>query len=131
MGWQFIDFIQYKAIWEDTSLFFHVYSWEEYASFRTFETFPLQLLGSHLVTSCLWAVLPDVPRHWRVSPASGGRPHPRLLPSSGGVARRLRRKGKFRRGLRHFWNCLTRVGSGPATGPTLNGLVPHSYAGGA
>ena len=27
-------------------------------------------------------------------------------------------KGECRRGLRHFWNCLTRAGSGPVTGPT-------------
>ena len=30
----------------------------------------------------LWTVLPDVPRHWRVPPASGGHP-PRLIPPSG------------------------------------------------
>ena len=32
----------------------------------------------------LWTVLPGVPRHWRVPPASGGHP-PRLLPPSGGL----------------------------------------------
>ena len=32
----------------------------------------------------LWTVLPDVPRHWRVPPASGGHP-PRLIPPSGGL----------------------------------------------
>ena len=41
----------------------------------------------------LWTVLPGVPRHWRVPPASGGHP-PRLIPPSRGVgfiAWRLRR----------------------------------------
>ena len=32
--------------------------------------------------SNLWAVLPDVPRHWRFPPASGGHP-PRLIPPWG------------------------------------------------
>ena len=69
----------------------------------------------------LWTVLPGVPRHWRVPPASGGHP-PRLIPPSGGgycLAPEAPQKRECRRGRRYFWPCRTRVGYGPATGPTL------------
>ena len=35
------------------------------------------------------------------------------------------RKGECRRGPRHFWNCLSRLGFGPATGPTLKTALCH------
>ena len=35
------------------------------------------------------------------------------------------RKGECRRGPRHFWNCLSRLGYGPATGPTLKTALCH------
>ena len=70
--------------------------------------------------SYLWAVLPGVPRHWRFPPASGGHP-PRLLPW-----------GAPKRGMptgpKVFWPCRTRVGFGPATGPTLKAALCHIRA---
>ena len=69
--------------------------------------------------SYLWAVLPGVPRHWRFPPASGGHP-PRLIHTSGGWVYCLApQKGKCRRGRRYLGPYRTRVGFGPATGPTL------------
>ena len=41
------------------------------------------------------------------------------------------RKGECQRGPRHFWNCRTRLGFGPVTDRPKNGLVSHSYTGGA
>ena len=79
----------------------------------------------------LWTVLPDVPRHWRVPPASGGHT-PRLIPPSGGwvycLAPEAPQKGECRRGRRYFWPCRTRVGFGPATGPTLKTALCHIRA---
>ena len=80
----------------------------------------------------LWTVLPGVPRHWRVPPASGGHP-PRLIPPSGLVwvyclAPEAPQKGECRRGRRYFWPCRTRVGFGPATGPTLKTALCHIRA---
>ena len=78
----------------------------------------------------LWTVLPDVPRHWRVPPASGGH-RPRLIPPSGGgycLAPEAPQKGECRRGRRYFWPCRTRVGFGPATGPTLKTALCHIRA---
>ena len=75
----------------------------------------------------LWTVLPDVPRHWRVPPASGGHP-PRLIPISGGGYCLEPQKGECRRGRRYFWPCRTRVGFGPATGPTLKTALCHIRA---
>ena len=81
--------------------------------------------------SNLWAVLPGVPRHWRFPPASGGHP-PRLIPASGGwvycLAPEAPQKGECRRGRRYFWPCRTRVGFGPATGPTLKTALCHIRA---
>ena len=81
--------------------------------------------------SYLWAVLPGVPRHWRFPPASGGHP-PRLLPLLGGwvycLAPEEPQKGECRRGRRYFWPCRTRVGFGPATGPTLKTALCHIRA---
>ena len=80
--------------------------------------------------SYLWAVLPDVPRHWRFPPASGGHP-PRLIPPLGGgycLAPEALQKGECRRGRRYFWLCRTRVGFGPATGPTLKTALCHIRA---
>ena len=62
------------------------------------------LRGPFFLSSCwvafgrpfyLWTVLPDVPRHWRVPPASGGHP-PGLYPlrGVGFIAWRLRRPKK-------------------------------------
>ena len=78
----------------------------------------------------LWTVLPDVLRHWRVPPAPGGHP-PRLISTSGGVyclAPEVPKKGECRRGRRYFWPCRTRVGFGPATGPTLKTALCHIRA---
>ena len=90
------------------------------------------VVGSH--SFYLRTVLSGVPRHWRYPLASGGHPSLGFKPLQRGWVYRLApeapRKGKCRRGPKHFWNCLTRMGSGPATGSTLYGLVPHSYAGG-
>ena len=78
--------------------------------------------------SYLWAVLPGVPRHWRLPPASGGHP-PRLIPPSGSWVYCLApQKGEYRRGRRYFWPCRTRVGFGPATGPTLKTALSHIRA---
>ena len=80
--------------------------------------------------SYLWAVLLGVPRHWRFPPASGGHP-PRLVPPSGGfncLAPEVPQKGECRRGWRYFWLCRTRVGFGPATGPTLKTALCHIRA---
>ena len=57
-------------------------------------------------------------------------PSPQALTLFGGVgfiARRLRRpeKGNADEGPRHFWNCLSRLGFGPATGPTLKTALCH------
>ena len=49
----------------------------------------------------------------------------------GWVYRPAPRKRECWRGPRQFWNCLMCMNSSPVTGPTLNSLVPHSYAGGA
>ena len=54
----------------------------------------------------LWMVLLDVPRHWRVPQVTGGHPHSR----------------------RYFWPYQTRVGFGPATGPTLKTALCHIRA---
>ena len=45
----------------------------------------------------------------------------------GFIAWRLRapQKGECRRGRRYFWPCRTRVGFGPATGPTLKTALCH------
>ena len=79
----------------------------------------------------LWTVLPDVPRHWRSPPASGGHP-PRLIPPSEGwvycLAPEAPQKEGCRRGRRYFWPCRTRVGFGPATGPTLKTALCHIRA---
>ena len=37
-------------------------------------------------------------------------------------------KGECRRGRRYFWPCRTRVGFGPATGPTLKTALCHIHA---
>ena len=37
-------------------------------------------------------------------------------------------KGECRRGRRYFWPCRTRVGFGPATGPTLKTALCHIRA---
>ena len=71
-----------------------------------------------------------MPRHWRFPPASGGHP-PRLIPPSGWVyclAPEAPQKGECRRGRRYFWPCRTRVGFGPATGPTLKTALCHIRA---
>ena len=72
-----------------------------------------------------------MPRHWRVPPASGGYP-PRLIPPSGGwvycLAPEAPQKRECRRGRRYFWPCRTRVGFGPATGPTLKTALCHICA---
>ena len=77
----------------------------------------------------LWTVLPDVPRHWRVPPASGG-PSPQAYTPFGGVGFYCLtpKKGECRRGRRYFWPCRTRVGFGPATGPTLKTALCHIRA---
>ena len=79
----------------------------------------------------LWSVLPGVPRHWRFPPASGDHP-PRLLPPSGGwvywLTPEAPQKWECRRGWRYFWPFQTRVGFGPATGPTLKTALCHIRA---
>ena len=81
--------------------------------------------------SYLWAVLPGVPRHWRFPPASGGHPQG-LYPLRGGwvycLALEAPQKGECRRGRRYFRPCRTRVGFGPATGPTLKTALCHIRA---
>ena len=47
----------------------------------SFFFFSLQLLVAFGRPFYLWTVLPGVPRHWRVPPASGGHPPRLLLPS--------------------------------------------------
>ena len=63
-----------------------------------------------------------------ISLASGGRP-PGLNPLWRGWVYRpapeAHRKRECRRGLRHFWNCLTHVGFSSATEPTLKIALCH------
>ena len=79
----------------------------------------------------LWTVLPGVPRHWRVPPASGGHP-PRLIPRSGGLGLLPGAWGAPKRGMptgpKVFCPYRTRVGFGPATGPTLKTALCHIRA---
>ena len=57
---------------------------------------------------------------------------PMLIPPSGGwvycLAPEAPQKGECRRGRRYFWPCRTRVGFGPATGPTLKTALCHIRA---
>ena len=79
--------------------------------------------------SYLWAVLPGVPRHWRFPPAWGGHP-PRLTPTWGGLLPGT--WGAPKRGMptrpKESLPCRTRVGFGPATGPTLKTALCHIRA---
>ena len=65
-------------------------------------------------------VLSGVPRHWRFPPASGGHPPAGFYPLRG-----LLTGAWGRRRRRHFWPCRTRVGFGPATGPTIKAASCH------
>ena len=55
-----------------------------------------------------------------------------LYPLRGGwvycLAPETPQKGECRRGRRYFWPCRTRVGFGPATGPTLKTALCHIRA---
>ena len=57
---------------------------------------------------------------------------PGLYPLLGGwvycLAPEAPQKGECRRGRRYFWPCRTRVGFGPATGPTLKTALCHIRA---
>ena len=57
---------------------------------------------------------------------------PGLYPLRGGwvycLAPEVPQKGECRRGRRYFWPCRTRVGFGPATGPTLKTALCHIRA---
>ena len=57
---------------------------------------------------------------------------PGLYPLRGGwvycLAPEAPQKGECRRGRRYFWPCRTRVGFGPATGPTLKMALCHIRA---
>ena len=57
---------------------------------------------------------------------------PGLYPLRGGwvycLAPEASQKGECRRGRRYFWPCRTRVGFGPATGPTLKTALCHIRA---
>ena len=56
---------------------------------------------------------------------------PGFYPLRGGVnclAPEAPQKGECRRGRRYFWPCRTRVGFGPATGPTLKTALCHIRA---
>ena len=57
---------------------------------------------------------------------------PGLYPLRGGwvycLAPEGPQKGECRRGRRYFWPCRTRVGFGPATGPTLKTALCHVRA---
>ena len=57
---------------------------------------------------------------------------PGLYPLRGGwvycLAPEAPQKGECRRGRRYFWPCRTRVGFGPATGPTLKTALCHIRA---
>ena len=63
--------------------------------------------------------------------AQGATP-PGLYPFRGGwvycLAPEAPQKGECRRGRRYFWPCRTRVGFGPATGPTLKTALCHIRA---
>ena len=97
----------------------------------TKQIFPLQLLGAFGWSSYLWAVLPGVPRHWRVPPASGGLP-PGFYHLQGVVG------GGFislKRGMptepKVFLTSPDACGLRPCDRTHLkNGLVPHSCVGG-
>ena len=57
---------------------------------------------------------------------------PGLYPLRGGwvycLVPEAPQKGECRRGRRYFWPCRTRVGFGPATGPTLKTALCHIRA---
>ena len=57
---------------------------------------------------------------------------PGFYPLRGGwvycLAPEAPQKGECRRGRRYFWPCRTRVGFGPATGPTLKTALCHIRA---
>ena len=74
-------------------------------------------------------VLSGVPRHWRFPPASGGHP-PGFYTLRGGycLAPEAPQNGEWRRGRRYFWPFRTRVGFGPATGPTFKTALCHIRA---
>ena len=68
---------------------------------------------------------------WLISSSLRG-PSPQALTLSGGVmfiSWNLRRPslGECRRGPRHFWECQTRVGSGPAPGSTWKMALCHTW----
>ena len=82
----------------------------------------------------LWTVLPGVPRHWRVPPASGGHP-PRLIPPSGGLGLLPGAWGAPKRGMpmgpKLFLALPDACGLRPCDRAHLkNGLVPYSCVGG-
>ena len=74
----------------------------------------------NLIHEILWGFV--LPQHWRFPRPKGTVPKAFTpLRRVGFIAWRLRRPyyGKSRRGWRYFRQCRTRVGCGPATGPTL------------
>ena len=84
--------------------------------------------------SYLWTVLPGVPRHWRVPPASGGHP-PRLIPPLGGLGLLPGAWGAPKRGMPTGPNVFLALpdacGLRPCDRAHLkNGLVPYSCVGG-
>ena len=82
----------------------------------------------------LWTVLPGVPRHWRVPPASGGHP-PRLIPPSGELGLLPGAWGAPKRGMptgpKVFLALRDACGLRPCDRAHLkNGLVLYSCVGG-
>ena len=78
-------------------------------------------LISHFFELRLFNRLSGIRVGWLIFSSLWG-PSPLVLTLMGGVrfiTRRLRRRSfECRRGPRHFWDCRTRVGFGPAPGPT-------------
>ena len=98
-------------------------------NFRDLRIFPLNCWVAFGRPFYLWVVLLGVHRHGRVPPAQGAT-SPGFYTLWGVIVWRLRRpkKRECQRGRRYFWPCRTRVGFGPATGPTLKTALCHIRA---
>ena len=94
--------------------------------------FPLQLLGLHSVGRFISGRFCRMCLGTREFLQPQGAIPPGLYPLRGCwvycLAPEAPQKGECRRGRRYFWPCRTRVGFGPATGPTLKTALCHICA---